>query len=125
MEKKIKLMKLISLSVLFASLGIALFLSDMSVYLRWGCGAIFALGIIAMLIKRDKVDNVDEREMHIEHVSGWIAGVLTMASVSIFIILDVMKTGHYDNRLFILVSIWALSKALVGLVMGGGRGQIG
>ncbi len=124
MEKKIRLMKLTSLTVLFASLGIALFLSNMPAFLRWACVAVFAVGIVLLFLGRHKLQSTDEREMYIEHVAGWIAGVLTLTLVSVFIISDVLRHGHYDERLFTLISVWAVSKVLVVIAMGGGRGKV-
>jgi hypothetical protein len=123
MEKKIKLMKLTSLTVFFISMGIAFLFSDLNVFLRWGCAAVFLLTIIAMLLKRDRMDNVDEREMYIEYVAGWVSGILTLVVVNVFIITDVIRLGRFDNRLFGLISVWAVSKAVVAVAMGGGHGK--
>jgi len=124
MERKIKLMKLASLAVLFVSIGIALFLSELPAFLRWGGASVFAAGLVALFLKRNKAEDVDEREMYIEYVAGWVAGILAVTLVSIFIITDVLRHGHYDNRFFTLISLWAVSRVLVVLGMGGGRGKV-
>ena len=124
MERKVKWMKLTGIMVLFLSVGIALALSDMPAIPRWICAAAFAAAIVLLWLKRNKMENVDEREMYIEHVAGWLSGILTLIVVNIFIISDVIRYGHFDNRLFALISVWAGSKALVVIFMGGGRGKI-
>jgi len=124
MERKAKLMKVGSLAAFFISMAVAFALSDLPVILRWVCSSVFILTLIGMFLKRHTMDNVDEREMHIEHVAGWVSGILTLLVVNIFIISDVVKGGHFDNRLFALITVWAASKAIVTVAMGGGRGKI-
>jgi hypothetical protein len=124
MEKKIQLMKLTSLTVLFLSIGIAFLLSDLNIVMRWACASVFALAIIAMLMKGDRRDGVDEREMYIEYVAGWVSGILTLIVVNVFIITDVLRSGHFDHRLFGLISVWGVSKVVVFIAMGGGRGKV-
>lgn len=124
MEKKARLMKQISMTAFFISMAIAFALSDLPVMLRWGCSSLFILVTIVMLFKKNAMDSVDEREMQIEHVAGWVSGIVTLLMINIFIISDVLKGGHFDNRLFALISVWVASKAIVAVAMGGGRGKI-
>jgi hypothetical protein len=117
-------MKMGSMVAFFVSMAIAFALSDLPVILRWVCSSVFILTIIGMFLKKNAMDNVDEREMHIEHVAGWVSGIITLLMINIFIISDVLKGGHFDNRLFALISVWVASKAIVAVAMGGGRGKI-
>lgn len=125
MERKIKLMKLSSIVTFFLSMAIAFAVSDLSIYLKWGCSSVFILAIIAIFLRKHTMEGEDEREMYIEHVAGWVSGILTLIVVNIFIISDVLKDGHFDHRLFALISVWGASKAIVAVAMGGGRGKIG
>ena len=118
-------MKLSGLVAFFLSMAIAFALSDLPVFLKWVCSSLFILAIIGIFLKKRAVDNVDEREMYIEHVAGWVSGILTLIVVNIFIISDVLKGGHFDHRLFALILVWVASKAVVSVAMGGGRGKIG
>src|SRR3989339_291005 len=125
MERKIRLMRVSSMVAFLLSMAIASAVSDMSMYLKWGCSSMFILAIIALFLKKHTMESVDEREMYIEHVAGWVSGILTLIVVNIFIISDVLKGGHFDHRLFALILVWVASKAIVAVAMGGGRGKIG
>jgi hypothetical protein len=122
MEKKVKLMKLLSLIVLSVSVGIAYVFSDIPKSFQWAY--IFLFSAVGLLMRWVRTEVLDERELYVQHLAGWVAGVLVLVVAAGFIIWDIIKSGHYDNRFFILMFVWAVSNGVLIAVMGGGRGKV-